>query len=165
VDAIKRDLANRSLVKIRLENVPEGHLVMAMAAVFRTDRPPGPAGRWLIERLKSKSLTADHLEGDIHVAARGVRVGADLFVRFPGERGELGLRDAPVLDAHLHREAETAAFARADRHSAGDLRVGGVALLLLRHEVERTAEAGRITGSEQMLWRGRARLARAAHLL
>src|SRR5213594_3844948 len=53
VDAIKRDLANRSLVKIRIEDVPEGHLVMAMAAVFRTDRPPGPAGRWLIERLKS----------------------------------------------------------------------------------------------------------------
>src|SRR5436189_258501 len=42
VEAIKRDLANRSLVKIRLEDVPEGHLVMAMAAVFRTDRPPGP---------------------------------------------------------------------------------------------------------------------------
>jgi DNA-binding transcriptional LysR family regulator len=53
VDAIKRDLANRSLVKIRIEDVPEGHLVMAMSAVFRTDRPPGPAGRWLIERLKS----------------------------------------------------------------------------------------------------------------
>src|SRR5207302_2968720 len=141
VDAIKRHLANRSL-KIRLENVPEGHLVMAMAAVFRTDRPPGPAGRWLIERLKSKSLTADHLEGDIHVAARGVRVGADLFVRFPGERGELGLRNAPVLDAHLHREAETASFARADRHGAGDPGLGGVALLLLCHEVERTAEAG-----------------------
>src|SRR6266851_3244416 len=54
VDAIKRDLANRSLVKIRIEDVPEGHLVMAMAAVFRTDLPPGPAGRWLIERLKSR---------------------------------------------------------------------------------------------------------------
>src|SRR3977135_1845724 len=45
VDAIKRDLANRSLVKIQIEDVPEGHLVMAMAAVFPTDRPPGPAGR------------------------------------------------------------------------------------------------------------------------
>src|SRR6266850_6523236 len=53
VDAIKRDLANRSLVKIRIEDVPEGHLAMAMSAVFRADRPPGPAGRWLIERLKS----------------------------------------------------------------------------------------------------------------
>src|SRR5882724_5281687 len=53
VDAIERDLANRSLVKIRIEDLPEGHLAMAMFAVFRTDRPPGPAGRWLLERLKS----------------------------------------------------------------------------------------------------------------
>src|SRR5712691_7706176 len=53
VDAIKRDLVNRSLVKIRIEDVPEGHLVMAMAAVFRADLPPGLAGRWLIEHLKS----------------------------------------------------------------------------------------------------------------
>lgn len=58
VDAIKRDLANRLLVKIRIEDVPEGHLAMAMSAVFRTDRPPGPAGRWLIERLKSAAAPA-----------------------------------------------------------------------------------------------------------
>jgi DNA-binding transcriptional LysR family regulator len=50
---IKADLAKGSLVKIRLEDIPEGMLVMVMSAVFRTDRPPGPAGRWLIERLKS----------------------------------------------------------------------------------------------------------------
>jgi DNA-binding transcriptional LysR family regulator len=53
VGAIESDLANRSLVKIRIEDVPEGSLVMPMSAVFRTDTPPGPAGRWLIERLKS----------------------------------------------------------------------------------------------------------------
>jgi DNA-binding transcriptional LysR family regulator len=53
VGVIKADLAKGSLVKIRLEDIPEGMLVMAMSAVFRTDRPPGPAGRWLIERLKS----------------------------------------------------------------------------------------------------------------
>jgi hypothetical protein len=33
-------------------------LVMAMSAVFRADTPPGPAGRWLIERLKSKRISA-----------------------------------------------------------------------------------------------------------
>src|SRR2546426_4438722 len=53
LDAIESDLAKGSLVKIRLEDIPESMLVMAMSAVFRTDRPPGPAGRWLIERLKS----------------------------------------------------------------------------------------------------------------
>src|SRR5947209_4442878 len=52
---VEADLANGSLVKIGIEDVPEGHLVMAMSAVFRTDMPPGPAGRWLIERLKSNT--------------------------------------------------------------------------------------------------------------
>src|SRR5437660_7809926 len=53
VGVIETDLANGSLVKIGIEDVPEGHLVMAMSAVFRTDMPHGPAGRWRIERLKS----------------------------------------------------------------------------------------------------------------
>ncbi len=58
VGMIKADLAKRSLVKIRLEDILEGMLVMAMSAVFRTDRPPGPAGRWLIERLKANAPRA-----------------------------------------------------------------------------------------------------------
>src|ERR1700692_4905940 len=57
VDVIETDLANRSLVKIDLEDVPDANLVMAMPAVFRTDTPPGPAGRWLIDRLKSGTPT------------------------------------------------------------------------------------------------------------
>jgi DNA-binding transcriptional LysR family regulator len=53
VGVIETDLANGSLVKIRIEDIPDTNLVMPMSAMFRTDRPPGPAGRWLIERLKS----------------------------------------------------------------------------------------------------------------
>ena len=53
VGVIETDLANGSLVKIGIEDIPEASLVMAMFAVFRTDTPPGPAGRWLIERLKA----------------------------------------------------------------------------------------------------------------
>ena len=41
---IETDLANRSLVKIDIEDVPNALMAMAMSAVFRTDRPPGPAG-------------------------------------------------------------------------------------------------------------------------
>jgi len=58
VGVVEADLANGSLVKIRIEDVPEGHLVMAMSAAFKTDTPPGPAGRWLIERLKSNRINA-----------------------------------------------------------------------------------------------------------
>jgi DNA-binding transcriptional LysR family regulator len=57
VGVIETDLANGSLVKIRIEDIPDTNLVMAMSAVFRTDRPPGPAGRWLIDRLKSSTAT------------------------------------------------------------------------------------------------------------
>jgi DNA-binding transcriptional LysR family regulator len=49
VDAIESDLANGSLVRIGLEDVPDANLFMPMAAVFRTGSPPGPAGRWLID--------------------------------------------------------------------------------------------------------------------
>ena len=58
VGVIETDLANGSLVKIVIEDLPEGHLVMAMSVAFRTSTPPGPAGRWLIERLKSKRINA-----------------------------------------------------------------------------------------------------------
>src|SRR5258706_6203188 len=50
---IAADLANKSLVKIGIEDIPDANLVLVMSAVFRTDRPPGPAGRWLIEQLKT----------------------------------------------------------------------------------------------------------------
>src|SRR4029079_5525220 len=72
---------------------------------------------------------------------------------------------ARVLDAHPHRETEPSALARANRHGASDLRARGVALLLLRDEVERAAEAGGVARGEQVLRRGGPRLARAAHLL
>jgi DNA-binding transcriptional LysR family regulator len=57
VGVIEADLANGSLVKIGIEDRPDANLVMVMSAVFRTDSPPGPAGRWLIERLKSNTVT------------------------------------------------------------------------------------------------------------
>src|SRR5882672_3179475 len=115
--------------------------------------------------IPSEVLAPDHFELDIHVAAYGMRIRADVLMRFPGELNELRLRQALVLDAHLHLETETAAFARTDRHGAGDLRLRRVALPLLGNEVERPAEAGGISRGKQLLWCGRTRLARAAHLL
>ena len=49
---IEADLASGELVQIVAEDMPpEGHIV-AMSAIYRTDSPPGPAGRWLIDHLK-----------------------------------------------------------------------------------------------------------------
>ena len=49
------DLASGALVEIRVEDdPPEGH-VIAMSAVYLTDSPLGPAGRWFIDRLKEEA--------------------------------------------------------------------------------------------------------------
>jgi len=51
--AVERDLAEGRLVRLITPETPESGLVAQMTAVYRTASPPGPAGRWLIERLKS----------------------------------------------------------------------------------------------------------------
>src|SRR6266404_8151826 len=94
-----------------------------------------------------------------------MRVGADLLVRLAHQALELRLREAAVLDLHLHGDAEAAAVARADGYRAGDLGPGGVALLLLADEIERAAEAGSVAGGEQVLGRRLARHAGPAELL
>jgi DNA-binding transcriptional LysR family regulator len=51
---VEADLASGELIQIFAEETPpEGHVV-AMSAIYRTDSPPGPAGRWLIDHLKQK---------------------------------------------------------------------------------------------------------------
>jgi DNA-binding transcriptional LysR family regulator len=51
---IESDLASGALVQIRGESAPPEGYVIVMSAVYRTDSPPGPAGRWFIERLKQE---------------------------------------------------------------------------------------------------------------
>jgi DNA-binding transcriptional LysR family regulator len=51
---IEADLASGALVRLAAESVPSEGYAMAMSAIYRTDSPPGPAGRWFIERLKEE---------------------------------------------------------------------------------------------------------------
>jgi DNA-binding transcriptional LysR family regulator len=52
--AMEADLASGALVEITTENAPRGGRLIEMWAVYRTDSPPGPAGRWFIDRLKKE---------------------------------------------------------------------------------------------------------------
>jgi len=54
--AVKQDLLEGRLVKLSIEDLPEDSLILPMSAVYLTAKPPGPAGRWLIERLKQCSM-------------------------------------------------------------------------------------------------------------
>lgn len=56
---VKQDLLEGRLVRLSIEDVPEDGLVLPMSAAYLTANPPGPAGRWLIERLRQCSFTAE----------------------------------------------------------------------------------------------------------
>jgi DNA-binding transcriptional LysR family regulator len=49
---VEADLASGALVQIAIEDAPPGGHTLTMSAIYRTDSPPGPAGRWFIEHLK-----------------------------------------------------------------------------------------------------------------
>jgi hypothetical protein len=51
---VEADLASGELVQISAEDTPPGGHVIAMSAIYRTDSPPGPAGRWFIDHLKQE---------------------------------------------------------------------------------------------------------------
>lgn len=52
---VQADLESGKLVRLRIEEEPAGGVSMLMSAVYRVDAPPGPAGRWLIERIMTCS--------------------------------------------------------------------------------------------------------------
>src|SRR5262249_37170772 len=108
-------------------------------------------------------LTACYFELDVHIATGGVRVGADLLVRLLDQPLKQCLRQIALLDLHLDGDAKAATLARTDRGRASDPGVGSVVLLLLGDVVERAAKAGGVAGGKEMLGRGRAWFARAAH--
>lgn len=49
---VEADLKSGELVRIQLENAQSGMTPLAMFAVYPKDAPPGPAGRWFLDRLK-----------------------------------------------------------------------------------------------------------------
>ncbi len=51
---VEADLSSGTLVQIRVEDAPSDIYVIGMSAIYRSESPPGPAGRWFIDRLKQK---------------------------------------------------------------------------------------------------------------
>jgi len=49
---VKGDLDDGRLVELSIEDSQSGDLILPMHAVYLPTSQPGPAGRWLIERLK-----------------------------------------------------------------------------------------------------------------
>jgi DNA-binding transcriptional LysR family regulator len=56
--AVRKDLENGRLSVLPIEDVPPDGLTLPMSVVWQTKSPPGPAGRWFIERLKQIPVSA-----------------------------------------------------------------------------------------------------------
>src|SRR3984893_11285789 len=50
--AVRKDLEDGRLSVLPIEDVPPDGLTVSMSAVWQTKSPPGPAGRWFVDRLK-----------------------------------------------------------------------------------------------------------------
>jgi len=54
--AVRRDLEEGRLCVLSIEDVPPDGLFLPMSAVWQTKSPPGPAGRWFVDRLKQMAV-------------------------------------------------------------------------------------------------------------
>ena len=50
---VAKDIAEGRLVELSIQDIPPGGLQVPMSAVYRIGEPPGPAGRWMIERTQT----------------------------------------------------------------------------------------------------------------
>ena len=92
---VEADLASGALVEIKVEDdPPEGHGV-DMSAVYLTDSPLGPAGRWFIDRLKEEAAPRGNANAAVPFDSNGVLPIAGRAVVSPRATGTS--RDRPRL--------------------------------------------------------------------
>jgi DNA-binding transcriptional LysR family regulator len=71
IHMLEGDLASGALVQITLEGRPPNGTLLTMSAIYRTASPPGPAGRWFIERLKQEDAARSKERAVPLAASRG----------------------------------------------------------------------------------------------
>jgi hypothetical protein len=49
------DIDSGALVILDVVEMPKNGTWVLLSAAFKADAPPGPAGRWLIERIKAEA--------------------------------------------------------------------------------------------------------------
>ncbi len=90
---VQQDLADGRLVALQVEDMPEGVMLLPMAAIYRTAAPPGPAGRWFIARLKASLARA----GAILLACAALLPGLAL-AQASGQAADAPVPPALTLD-------------------------------------------------------------------
>jgi DNA-binding transcriptional LysR family regulator len=70
VHMLEEDLASGALIQIALEGRPPAGQLVTMSAIYRTASPPGPAGRWFIDRLKQEDAARSKERAMLLAASR-----------------------------------------------------------------------------------------------
>jgi DNA-binding transcriptional LysR family regulator len=55
LDLVQTDLDAGALVILDVVEAPRKGVWLTLSAAFQADAPPGPAGRWLIKRIKAEA--------------------------------------------------------------------------------------------------------------
>jgi DNA-binding transcriptional LysR family regulator len=79
--AVRKDLEEGRLFALPIEDVPAEGLTLPMSAVWQTKSPPGPAGRWFIDRLKHVPLEAGKVLKPLATGKRRTRKRAKPSLR------------------------------------------------------------------------------------
>lgn len=58
--SVATDLEHGKLVALDIEDTPPGGMILPMSLVYPAAAPPGPAGRWFVDRLRECALDFDH---------------------------------------------------------------------------------------------------------
>ncbi|TYL99634.1 LysR family transcriptional regulator [Bradyrhizobium rifense] len=67
---VRKDIEEGRLSVLPIEDVPPEGLMLSMSAVWQTKSPPGPAGRWFVDRLKQIPVTAGRLPARVRQKAK-----------------------------------------------------------------------------------------------
>jgi hypothetical protein len=68
---VQADLTSGALVEIHAEDDPREGAAIGMSAAYLTNKPPGRAGRWFIDRLKEEAA-APRVNGAPAVSANSI---------------------------------------------------------------------------------------------
>jgi DNA-binding transcriptional LysR family regulator len=94
---VEADLASGELVQIKVEEAPsESH---PLSVIYRTDSPPGPAGRWFMDRLKQEDAKWLLEKESVPAFAIGKRKGSPSRSRASTERIRLPTTSAKRLQS------------------------------------------------------------------
>jgi len=65
--SVRDELESGALVRLTIEDADPDGLIMPMSAIHRTESLPGPAARWMIERLKTGEFVESGLPRPEHI--------------------------------------------------------------------------------------------------